>query len=77
MKKMISFDREALLPLTEERKAELRTLADRLADIPDIEIDFTDNPEITPERWATRLPNPNRAVRAYSIDGAVSPVGPN
>jgi hypothetical protein len=67
MKKMISFDREALLPLTEERKAELRVLADKLADIPDSEIDFADNPEITPERWATRLPNPNRAARCVRV----------
>jgi len=67
MKKVVSFAREELLPLSEEQLAEVRELADRLDAIPDAEIDFTDNPEITPERWAQHLPNPNRDARLAKV----------
>jgi len=44
---------DALPPLTPEREAALEALAKR----PDSEIDYTDNPKITPERWAEAIPN--------------------
>jgi len=62
MKKVISYPIGDLLPLTEEREAELEALAKELDKIPDSEIDFTDSPEITPERWAKGVHNPNRGL---------------
>jgi hypothetical protein len=40
---IVSFRREEIPPMTEERKEELRALAER----PDSEIDFSDIPRIT------------------------------
>lgn len=54
---MVSYTWETLPPMTEERKAELRALADR----PDSEIDLTDPdcPGLTDEQLeADWLPNP-------------------
>ena len=43
---MVSYTRETLPPITEERRAQLRALAER----PDSEIDFSDIPELTDEQ---------------------------
>ena len=43
-----------LPPLTEERKAELRALADR----PDSEIDYSDIPPLTEKFWLNAVCNP-------------------
>ena len=43
---MVSYTRETLPPITEERRAQLKALAGR----PDSEIDFSDIPELTDEQ---------------------------
>ena len=43
-----------LPPLTEERKAELKALAER----PDSEIDYSDAPPLDGAFWARAVPNP-------------------
>jgi len=53
---------DTLPPLTDELRAELEALDKKLADRPDSEIDLTDSPEITPERWAKAVINPRCAV---------------
>jgi uncharacterized protein (DUF4415 family) len=45
--KIVSYTLETLPPLTETRRAELRSLAAR----PDSDIDFSDIPELTDEQW--------------------------
>ena len=45
--KMVSYTLETLPPMTEARRAKLRTLGLR----PDSEIDFSDIPEMTDEEW--------------------------
>jgi hypothetical protein len=45
---IVRFREDEILPLSEERKAELRELAKR----PDDEIDCSDIPELTEEDWA-------------------------
>jgi len=55
---MVSYTREMLSPLTEADRAELRALEEKFRNMPDSEIDLTDSPEITPERWAKAIPNP-------------------
>jgi uncharacterized protein (DUF4415 family) len=45
--KMVSYTPDTLPPITEARAARLRALAAR----PDSEIDFSDIPELTAERW--------------------------
>jgi uncharacterized protein (DUF4415 family) len=47
--KIVSYTLETLPPMTEARLAKLQALADR----PDSEIDFSDIPELTEERWRT------------------------
>ena len=47
--KIVSYTLETLPPMTEERLAKLQALAAR----PDSEIDFSDIPELTEERWRT------------------------
>jgi uncharacterized protein (DUF4415 family) len=44
---MVSYTPDTLPPITEARAARLRALAAR----PDSEIDFSDIPELTAERW--------------------------
>jgi uncharacterized protein (DUF4415 family) len=45
--KMVSYTISTLPPISEARLAEMKTLAAR----PDSEIDFSDSPEVTDERW--------------------------
>jgi len=45
---IVRFRADEIPPLSEERKAELRALAER----PESEIDYTDNPEWTEDDWA-------------------------
>jgi len=45
---IVTFNRDEILPLSEEHRAELKKLAER----PDSEIDFSDIPEMTDEDWA-------------------------
>jgi uncharacterized protein (DUF4415 family) len=45
--KMVSYTLDTLPPMSDARLAELMALSER----PDSEIDFTDNPEVTEERW--------------------------
>ncbi len=45
--RMVRRTLESLPPMTEERRAALKALAER----PDSEIDFSDIPEITEEQW--------------------------
>jgi hypothetical protein len=45
---IVRFREDEIPPLTEERKAELRALAER----PDSEIDLSEMPEWTDEQWA-------------------------
>ena len=47
--KIVCYTLETLPPMTEERLAKLQALAAR----PDSEIDFSDIPELTEERWRT------------------------
>ena len=49
--KMVSYTLDTLPPMTDERFKELMALAER----PDSEIDFTDNPEVTEERMKTAI----------------------
>jgi len=55
---MVSYTLDTLPPLTDADREELRVLEEKFRNIPDNEIDFTDSPEITPERWAKTIPNP-------------------
>ena len=49
--KMVSYTLDTRPPMTDARLAELLALAER----PDSEIDFTDNPEVTEERMKTAI----------------------
>jgi uncharacterized protein (DUF4415 family) len=51
---MVRYKQGELPPLTEERKAELKALAD----MPDSEIDYSDIPPLTEEFWKNAVPNP-------------------
>ena len=51
---MVRHKRSELPPLTEERKAELKSLAEK----PDSEIDFSDIPPLDEAFWARAVPNP-------------------
>lgn len=51
---MVRYKQGELPPLTEERKAELKTLAD----MPDEEIDYSDIPPLTDEFWKNAVKNP-------------------
>jgi len=46
-KKIVSYTRETLPPLTKEGRERLK----RLAEMPDSEIDLSDAPELTDEQW--------------------------
>ena len=49
---IVRFERSQIPPMSEERKAELRALAQR----PDSEIDFSDIPELTEDFWKNAKP---------------------
>ena len=49
--KMVSFTLDTLPPMTDARLEELKALAAR----PDSEIDFSDSPEVTDERWKNAI----------------------
>ena len=51
---MVRYKQGELPPLTEERKAELKALAER----PDSEIDYSDIPPLSEAFWARAKPNP-------------------
>lgn len=51
---MVRYKQGELPPLTEERKAELRALAQR----PDSEIDYSDIPPLTEKFWQNAVRNP-------------------
>lgn len=51
---MVRYKQGELPPLTEERKAELKALAD----MPDGGIDYSDIPPLTEEFWKNAVPNP-------------------
>ena len=51
---MVRVKQSELAPLTEERKAELKALAER----PDSEIDYSDLPPLDEDFWARAVPNP-------------------
>lgn len=51
---MVRYKQGELPPLTEERKAELKALAD----MPDSGIDYCDIPPLTEEFWKNAVPNP-------------------
>ena len=51
---MVRYKQGELPPLTEERKAELKALAD----MPDSGIDYSDIPPLTEEFWKNAVPNP-------------------
>lgn len=48
---IVRYKRSEIPPMSEERKAELRALAER----PDSEIDFSDIPELTEEFWKNAM----------------------
>ncbi len=50
----VKYKQGELPPLTEEREAELKALADR----PDNEIDYSDIPPLDETFWANAVPNP-------------------
>lgn len=49
--KMVSYTLDTLPPISDARLAELKALAER----PDSEIDFSDSPEVTEERWKSAI----------------------
>ncbi len=51
---MVRYKQGELPPVTEERKAELKALAER----PDSEIDYSDIPPLSEAFWARAKPNP-------------------
>ena len=51
---MVRYKQGELPPLTEERQAELKALAER----PDSEIDYSDIPPLDEAFWAGAVPNP-------------------
>jgi uncharacterized protein (DUF4415 family) len=51
---MVRYERHEIPPLTEEREAELKALADR----PDSEIDYSDIPELDEEFFKNAVRNP-------------------
>ncbi|MDR1125843.1 MAG: BrnA antitoxin family protein [Deltaproteobacteria bacterium] len=51
---MVRYKQGALPPLTEERKAKLKALAER----PDTEIDYSDIPPLDEAFWVRAVPNP-------------------
>jgi uncharacterized protein (DUF4415 family) len=51
---MVRYKRSELPPLTDERKAELKALADK----PDSEIDYSEIPPLDEAFWARAAPNP-------------------
>jgi len=51
---IVRYRRDELPPLTEERIAELKALAER----PDSEIDYSDIPPLDDTFWARAVPNP-------------------
>ena len=50
----VRYKQGELPPLSEERKAELKALAER----PDSEIDYSDSPPLDDAFWARAVPNP-------------------
>ena len=51
---IVRYKQGELPPLTEERKAELKALAN----MPDSESDYSDIPPVTEEFWKNATPNP-------------------
>jgi uncharacterized protein (DUF4415 family) len=51
---MVRYKQGELPPLTQERKAELKALAD----MPDSEVDYSDIAPLTQEFWKNAVPNP-------------------
>lgn len=51
---LVRYKKSDLPQLTEERKTELKTLAEK----PDSEIDYSDIPHLDEEFWARAVPNP-------------------
>lgn len=51
---MVRYKQGELPPLTDQRKAQLRALAER----PDSEIDYSDIAPLTDEFWSKAVPNP-------------------
>jgi uncharacterized protein (DUF4415 family) len=51
---MVRYKQSELPPLTEERKAELK----KLAEMPDSEIDYSDIPPLDEVFWERAVPNP-------------------
>jgi len=51
---MVRYKQGELPTLTQQRKAELKALAD----MPDSEIDYSDIAPLTPEFWKNAVPNP-------------------
>lgn len=51
---MVRYKQGELPPLSEERRAELKTLAER----PESEIDYSDIPPLGEDFWAKAVPNP-------------------
>lgn len=51
---MVRYKQGELPPMTEERQAELKALADR----PDDDIDYSDIPPLDDNFWARAVPNP-------------------
>lgn len=51
---MVRYKQGELPALTQERKAELKALAD----MPDSEVDYSDIAPLTPEFWKNAVPNP-------------------
>jgi uncharacterized protein (DUF4415 family) len=49
--KMVSYTLDTLPPMTDARFEELKALAAR----PDSEIDFSDSPDVTDERWKNAI----------------------
>ena len=70
--KMVSFDPSKM---TDEERAEQDARLERLAAMPDEEIDFSDIPPITDEQWATRQPGrlfrPNKQRVTIRLDADV------
>jgi len=68
---MVRYKRGELLPMTEQRKAELRALAER----PDSEIDYSDIPPLDEKFWQNAVPNPfyrpTKTAKTLRIDSDV------
>ncbi len=68
---MVRYEQSELPPLTEERKAELKALAE----MPDSEIDYSDIPPLDEEFWKRAVRNPfykpTKAHASMRIDSDV------